>query len=210
MYRRVTWVRESGEVSIFALVLLFSFFLELASRIRVIARSLSQSPPIPCAHLFAVILATDGFFDNIFKEAIPPILARYDFNVVRDLLRLRAARADELKAIDLALEASSSSSSDSASHHRGPNQAPHPSTVLESRRILSVAPTLVLDGELAQKEKEVRSILASMSTSLALAAVRVGNQQSVPTPFAKEAARFRFRWEGGKPDDVTVIVALVV
>jgi hypothetical protein len=46
---------------------------------------------------------------------------------------------------------------------------------------------------------------------LAMAAHRVGNDEKAPnTPFALAAAKARYLYHGGKPDDVTVVLALIV
>jgi hypothetical protein len=67
----------------------------------------------------------------------------------------------------------------------------------------------VSDAAALGKEREVLGQLRAMSAAIAFAAHRVGADPRAKTPFAEGARRAGQRFEGGKLDDATVVVALV-
>lgn len=81
---------------------------------------------------------------------------------------------------------------------------------LQSRAILNVADNPVTGTELAEREKACKVILRYIASTLSLHSQRVGKDSKAKSPFSVNAARHGLRFEGGKLDDVMVVVGMVV
>ena len=54
-------------------------------------------------------------------------------------------------------------------------------------------------------------IVKTLAQDLIKLAVSNSKDKKIETPFSKNCKkRYNYKWEGGKPDDITVIVALIV
>jgi hypothetical protein len=131
---------------------------------------------------------TDGVYDNLFEKDIQAQLAKFDFAPCRQLVRGRRLRQNQRWVAQEEAEGR---------------------TPLQKLKILGAQEEAVSDAELKGREEECRAVLRSMATMIALAAQRTGANRTASTPFSVNGAKAKFRWQGGKPDDVTVLVALV-
>ena len=138
-----------------------------------------------------VVAATDGMHDNLFTDAQAALLAKFDWAPCAALVHAATRRRAE----------------DAAAATQAAGGVPP----LQRLRLLNTAEAPVSDAELAERERLCRATLRGMAAMLAAHAHRVGHDPHAgDTPFAREAAKARMRYTGGKPDDVTVVVALLV
>ena len=137
-----------------------------------------------------LLLATDGLLDNITVPHATALLARVDWAPVTEYVRL-ARRA----YAEAALEAA------------GPPALQR--LVIRNCADDGGAPS---PAALAAAEKAARGALRAASAMLAVAAQRVGRDEKAITPFALAARQAGILQlaVGGKLDDVTVLLALVV
>ena len=139
-----------------------------------------------------VIAATDGLYDNIGDETQAALLAKFDWAPCAGYAHAAARRWRE----------------------DGGSSAAGAAAVPERMRIRNVAEGSVTDAELGERERLCRASLRGMATMLAMTAHRVGHDPNAQdTPFAREAAKAGMRYRsfrGGKPDDVTVVVAMLL
>lgn len=135
-----------------------------------------------CCACRAVLLATDGLFDNLFLDDILSAIAKLDYKPVHEFVRLKMRRMKEDRAEVGAIE---------------------------QLKIRNVAQDQVTDAELQHAEKAARTVLRSMSALLAVSAQTVGEKPTGDTPFSKEAPT-KWKYEGGKPDDVVVLLGVVI
>jgi serine/threonine protein phosphatase PrpC len=138
-----------------------------------------------------VVAATDGLHDNLFPDAQAALLAKFDWAPCAALVHAATRRRAE----------------DAAAATRAAGGEPP----LQRLRLLNTAEAPVSDAELAERERLCRATLRGMAAMLAAHAHRVGHDPHAgDTPFAREAAKARKRFSGGKPDDVTVVVAMLL
>jgi len=141
-----------------------------------------------------LLAATDGVWDNLDEGALRGVLSRFDFSACRAFARMQRARF--AAAGVAAREALGTPISEGGAGV--PLETRHP-----------VAPEHVSDGAARGAERECLAQLRAMSAAIAFAAHRVGADPRAKTPFAEGARRAGQRFEGGKLDDATVVVALV-
>jgi hypothetical protein len=138
-----------------------------------------------------VVAATDGLHDNLFPDAQAALLAKFDWAPCAALVHAATRRRAE----------------DAAAATRVAGGEPP----LQRLRLLNTAEAPVSDAELAERERLCRATLRGMAAMLAAHAHRVGHDPHAgDTPFARDAAKARKRFSGGKPDDVTVVVAMLL
>jgi hypothetical protein len=156
-------------------------------------------PPSPLAPLLptaAVILASDGLWDNLWLEDVRGVLAKQDFAPCHAYVRAMRTRALEQVAVERELAA------DGGVVGR----------VLEDRKYLGIKPDVVTDAEVANMDKQCRAWLQSLAAQLVVASQRVGADPVARSPFAVNAAQHvpQWRYKGGKMDDVAVVAALLL
>jgi serine/threonine protein phosphatase PrpC len=136
-----------------------------------------------------IIAASDGVWDNLHAADIQSTLARFDFAPCVALVRMARARQTARTAL------------------LGDN-----STTPEKPRALQAIvnvrqPDDVSEAAFFDKRADCQAQLLAMSAAIAFAAQRVGRDPRARSPFA-EASRGQFL--GGKLDDATAVVALVI
>jgi hypothetical protein len=138
-------------------------------------------------------VATDGFFDNLYTHDAQAQLAKFDYKALSQLVRGRRRRQEERGLL--------------CREGAGDGGA----APLERFRVRGVQDERVTDEEIASREVECRAALRAMATMLAITAQRVSNNPLGKTPFSEGAQAAGWGAEtGGKPDDITVVVALLV
>lgn len=137
-----------------------------------------------------LLLATDGFLDNMWPADTRRALAKVDWTPCAHYVRLLRARVGE--------EQAAAAAEDGAA----------PAAWQPYRPAGHSQP--VTPAELAAAEKACRAVLLSVSAALAVGAQRVGMDRHAQSPFAAAALASGRRWTGGKPDDVVVLAALAV
>lgn len=157
----------------------------------------AQNLPLPVRAGDFLILATDGLWDNIYPQQVSAILAKLNLAPCHAYARMARVRYLEALQVERKLAAAAGDAAAAA-------------VPLETRKILGIAPEVVTDAQLAAQEKECRSMLASAASLIVTAAQKAGNDPKLHSPFAAAAAKAGFRFQGGKADDVAVVVALAV
>jgi serine/threonine protein phosphatase PrpC len=142
-----------------------------------------------------VVAASDGVWDNLHAADIKAVLARFDFAPCTALVRMararRAARAELL----------------------GDEPATPPKPRALQALVNVRAPEDVSDDAFADKRADCQAQLLAMSAALAMAAQRVGKDPHAMSPFAvasKGQLKGGRSFRGGKLDDATAVVALVL
>jgi hypothetical protein len=143
-----------------------------------------------------VLIMSDGVSDNLFIEDIMDQLVRVDWNTVHKFVRLRAAKLAQDRRLEEELDAEAAAGGNADDEARVRKALP-----LENRRMLGVREHIVTDAEVSSQEKDVRAALAAIANLVAMRARDRGNSMGTPTP--------RFHTQG-KPDDCTVVAAIVV
>lgn len=153
-----------------------------------------------------VLLGSDGVFDNLTVPEVIAALARVDWRPCREYLRLKRRRYAEAKAVATSARAALAepgSAEAEATARKG--------TPLERFKIRNLSESdVATDAELLEAEKAARAALRSASALVAVAAQRVGRDPRANSPFSRAAAAVGLRHDGGKLDDVTVLLGLVV
>jgi hypothetical protein len=162
---------------------------------------------VPVAAGDVLLLGTDGVWDNLHDADVAAAIARFDHRPADHLVKLRRARYEEAARVEAELSGGGASAGP-------PAPAPLPRFVIRG-----VAPAPVPSAaEVADAEKAVRAQLAALAAKIVAAAHRVGDDPTADTPFARAAAEAgrtdptwrRVAWRGGKMDDASVVVALIV
>ena len=136
-----------------------------------------------------LLLATDGFLDNMWPRDTLRALSKVDWQPCAALVRLKRARIAEARTAELAVTGSAAPWSPvKVAGHSAPISA----------------------AEMAVAEKACRATLLSISAALAVGAQRVGMDRTAKSPFADGARRAGMRYSGGKPDDIAVVAAIVL
>jgi hypothetical protein len=141
-----------------------------------------------------LLCATDGVWDNLDEGALRAVLSRFDFSTCRAYARMQRAR----------FAAAGVAARDAVGV---PISAGGAGVPLETRH--PVAAEHVSDAAALGKERECLAQLRAMSAAIAFTAQRVGADPRARTPFSEGARKAGQRFEGGKLDDATVVVALV-
>ena len=136
-----------------------------------------------------IIAASDGVWDNLHAADIKAVLARFDFTPCVALVRMARAR----KAT------------------RAELLGDEPATPTKPRALQALinvrAPEDVSDNAFADKRADCQAQLLAMSAAIAMASQRVGKDPRARSPFAVASDG---QFMGGKLDDATAVVALVV
>jgi serine/threonine protein phosphatase PrpC len=160
-----------------------------------------------------LLLGTDGLWDNLRTPDIVAGLARVDWAPVREYVRLKRRRYLEAKAVATSARDALAAGADDDDAAPTTNKKAFVGGPLERFKIRNLsASDVVTDAELADAEKRARSVLRSASGLLAVRAQAVGADPRARTPFGEAASARGLRQfaVGGKLDDVTVLLAVVV
>jgi hypothetical protein len=161
-----------------------------------------------------LLLATDGVWDNLRPVDVRAALATMDWAPVATLVRARRRAYLEGLKIERTINGpvTSSATASGGMVEFGSGKG----TVLERFKIngaIGVEVGPVSPAAVAAAEADVAAVLRSLASRIAYDATRVGGDTvRTDTPFAAAAAKAspRYNYRGGKPDDVTVVLALVL
>ena len=151
----------------------------------------------PAAGGELLILGTDGLWDNLGEEEVRAVLARFDFTPCQNYARLQRRRYAEL----LQEQALASRGLGIAQGGAGlPLETRYP--------IAPAAPVSPL--EVADLAALCKGQLAGMAAALAMRATQQSLDATAMVPWARAAVAAGYTQQrGGKPDDITVVCALV-